>query len=115
MSDHVVRHAAGERAVEARSAVGAHNDQVAALGLRGRSDRFAGIALPDEEASLHAGTTGRADQRLGNRLPEVSDLVDSWTDRGAIRQRRGNIDDADDEECGVELGGQLDRPLRGSG
>ena len=90
----------------------ANDDEVAPFGLRRCGNGFTRVAVPDEEPGRHAGANSLGDERLRNRLATGSHLVDARGEAKPVRQRWGGIDHAHNKQLGVQLRGQLDRPLR---
>lgn len=90
------------------------DDHIGVLSSRRGHDRFDGITFPDEECRPCASCPSSSHEGLGRGLDAGALLVDSLDEPTARQAQTLGVHDAEDDELGAMLGGELDRLVGGT-
>jgi hypothetical protein len=102
LPDDALRHASEKQASDRSATVAPEDDHVGTLGCGGFEDRFARLALPDEELDWDAFAATSLHELLRRGLAVFADLIDAGQEAAAWQSKRGRVDDAHDEELGTK-------------
>jgi hypothetical protein len=108
MADDEVGDAAEEEAAHGSAAVTSYDNHVGLLASGRLDDRLAGITLPDEEVDMDAHFAAPRHELLRRSFAAVADLVDAKTRVVSLAYEGARVDDADDEELGAQVMGQVE-------
>jgi signal transduction histidine kinase len=110
---HVLGDAPHEEATDGPAAVRADKDQVDFLRLGGRHDGLTRIAGPNEERDRETDRPAALDEDVSGCLAAIAELVDTRASRSTTPLQLPGVDDADDQQRGVVLSCERERPVGG--